>query len=245
VASGRERARGDVMRLKKLVLIFAGLTMMVVLAACASLGQSSGGGAGGGGQDDEEKPPVEEAQKEGAPKKMPEEAKEQQIAPVQGAEGEDSANTENLVEPPEDKVLRLTIPKMDQIENDKIPTGLGTDDQLFHDYAAVHLKRSGYPWQKVANVYIAGHRLGFPGTASHLAFYDLNELEDGDEFTIEDAKGRMYTYEVFNKFIAGPKNFAVIRPIEGKNVVSLQTCTLPDYTLRLIVRGELKDIKEA
>jgi sortase A len=231
------------MRLEKLVLIFAGLTMMVVLAACASLGQSSGGGAGG--QDDKEKPPVEEAQKEGAPKKMPEEAKEQQIAPAQGVEGEGSANTENLVEPPEDKVLRLTIPKMDQIENDEIPTGLGTDDQLFHDYAAVHLKRSGYPWQKVANVYIAGHRLGFPGTASHLAFYDLNELEDGDEFTIEDAKGRVYTYEVFNKFIAGPKNFAVIRPIEGKNIVSLQTCTLPDYTTRLIVRGELKDIKEA
>jgi sortase A len=237
------------LKMKKLVLIIAGLTMMVVLAACASLGQSSGGGAGGGagggGQDDKEKPPVEEAQKEGAPKKMPEEAKEQQIAPAQGVEGEGSANTENLVEPPEDKVLRLTIPKMAQIENDKIPTGLGTDDQLFHDYAAVHLKRSGYPWQKVANVYIAGHRLGFPGTASHLAFYDLNELEDGDEFTIEDAKGRVYTYEVFNKFIAGPKNFAVIRPIEGKNIVSLQTCTLPDYTTRLIVRGELKDIKEA
>jgi sortase A len=34
-------------------------------------------------------------------------------------------------------------------------------------------------------------------------------------------------------------------PVEGKNIVSLQTCTLPDYTLRLIVRAELKDIKEA
>ncbi len=236
------------MRLKKMVLIFAALTMVVVLAACASLGQSSGGGggggAGGGGQDDKEKPPVEEAQKEGAPKKIPEEAKDQQIAPVQGA-GQGAANTENLVEPPEDKTLKLTIPKMDQIKNDEIPTGLGTDDQLFHDYAAVHLKRSGYPWQKVANVYIAGHRLGFPGTASHLAFYDLNELEDGDQFTITDAKGRVYTYEVFNKFLAGPKNLAVINPVEGKNIVSLQTCTLPDYTTRLIVRGELKDIKEA
>ncbi|MBD0355004.1 MAG: sortase, partial [Rubrobacteraceae bacterium] len=77
------------------------------------------------------------------------------------------------------------------------------------------------------------------------AFYDLNELEDGDEFTIEDAKGRVYTYEVFNKFIAGPKNVGVIRPVEGKTIVSLQPCTLPDYTTRLIVRGELKDIKEA
>ncbi len=237
------------MRLKKMVLIFAALTMVVVLGACASLGQSSGGGAGGGagggGQGDQEKPPVEEAQREGAPEKITEEAKDQQIAPKQGAEQEDSGGTENLVEPPEDKMLRLTIPKMDQIENDKIPTGVGTDDQLFHDYAAVHLKRSGYPWEREANVYIAGHRLGFPGTASHLAFYDLNELADGDEFTIEDAKGNVYTYEVFNKFIAGPKNFGVIRPVEGKNIVSLQTCTLPDYTMRLIVRGELKDIKEA
>ena len=235
------------MRLKKMVLIFAALTMVVALAACASLGQSSGGGAGGGagGQDDKEKPPVEKAQKDGAPTKIPEKAKDQQIAPVQGAEQEDSGNTENLVEPPEDKTLKLTIPKMDQIENDEIPTGLGTDDQLFHDYAAVHLKQSGFPWQKEANVYIAGHRLGFPGTASHLAFYDLNELEDGDQFTITDAKGRVYTYEVFNKFLAGPKNLAVINPVEGKNIVSLQTCTLPDYTTRLIVRGELKDIKEA
>ena len=231
------------MRLKKLVLIFAALTMVVVLAACASSGQSSGGGAGGGSQGDEEKPPVEEAQKEGAPKKMPEEAKDQQIAPAQGSEQEDSGETANLVEPPEDKTLKLTIPKMDQIKNDEIPTGLGTDDQLFHDYAAVRLKQSGYPWQKVANVYIAGHRLGFPGTASHLAFYDLNELEDGDEFTITDAKGRVYTYEVFNKFLAGPKNLAVINPVEGKNIVSLQTCTLPDYTTRLIVRGELKNIE--
>jgi sortase A len=236
------------MRLKKLVLIFAALTMVVVLAACASLGQSSGGGAGGGagggGQGDEEKPPVEEAQREGAPEKIPEEAKDQQIAPAQGAEQE-SGETENLVEPPEDKMLKLTIPKMDQIENDEIPTGLGTDDKLFHDYAAVHLKRSGYPWEKEANVYIAGHRLGFQGTNSYLAFYDLNELKNGDQFTITDAKGRVYTYEVFNKFIAGPKNFAVIQPVEGKNIVSLQTCTLPDYTMRLIVRGELKDIKEA
>ena len=61
------------MRLKKMVLIFAALTMIGVLAACASLGQSSGGGAGGGGQDDKETPPVKEAKKEGAPKKRPEE----------------------------------------------------------------------------------------------------------------------------------------------------------------------------
>ncbi len=233
------------MRLKKMVLVFATLTMVVVLAACASLGQSSGGGAGGGSQGEKEKAPVEEAQREGAPKKMSEEAKNQQVAPAQGSEREDSGQTENLVEPPEDKMLRLTVPQMARIENDKVPTGPGTDETLFHDYAAVHLKSSGFPWEKVANVYIAGHRLGFPGTASHLAFYDLNKLENGDEFTLTDAEGRVYTYEVFSKFIAAPKNLAVIDPVKGKNIVSLQTCTLPDYSMRLLVRAELKDIKES
>ncbi|MDQ4004084.1 MAG: sortase [Actinomycetota bacterium] len=28
-------------------------------------------------------------------------------------------------------------------------------------------------------------------------------------------------------------------PVAGKSIVSLQTCTLPDYSDRLIVRGEL------
>jgi sortase A len=237
------------MRLKKVVLVFAALTMVVVLglSACGSLSQSSGGGGSGQQEEgEEEKPPVEEAQNEGAPTTMSKEAKSQQLAPAQGSEQQgSSAQTENLLEPPEEKMLRLTIPKMDQIKNDEVPTGSGTDDGLFRDYAAVHLKSSGFPWQKEANVYIAGHRLGFEGTKSYLAFYDLNELEDGDEFTIEDAKGRLYTYEVFNKFIAQPTNLAVINPVEGKNIVSLQTCTLPDYTKRLIVRGELKDIKEA
>ncbi len=236
------------MRIKKVVLIFAALTMVVILAACGSLAQSSGQSSGGGsGEGDKEKPPAQEAKKEGAPTTMSKEAKNQQIAPAQGSEQQqDSAGeTENLVEPPQEKMLRLTIPKMDQVKNDEVPTGLGTDDALFRDYAAVHLKRSGYPWQKEANVYLAGHRLGFKGTNSYLAFYDLNELEDGDEFTIKDAKGRQYTYEVFNKFIAQPTNLAVINSVKGKNIVSLQTCTLPDYTKRLIVRAELKDIKEA
>ena len=30
----------------------------------------------------------------------------------------------------------------------------------------------------------------------------------------------------------------VTQPIEGKNVLTLQTCTLPDYSQRLIVQAE-------
>jgi sortase A len=30
----------------------------------------------------------------------------------------------------------------------------------------------------------------------------------------------------------------VTRPLEGRNVLTLQTCTLPDYSRRLIVQAE-------
>ena len=92
------------------------------------------------------------------------------------------------------------------------------------------------------SLYIAGHRLGFPGTKSHLAFWDLNVLEKGGEFYITDSAGRKYTYVVHKKFIVTPNTLSVLNPVGGNNIVSLQTCTLPDYTNRLLVRGELKEI---
>jgi sortase A len=148
------------------------------------------------------------------------------------------------ITPPKDKTFRLTIPKMAQIKDDEIPTGLGTDEALFHDYAAVHIKHTGWPWEKEANVYIAGHRLGYENTDSHLAFWDLNEVEKGDQIYITDSEDRKYTYKVIRKFVVTPDTLSVLNPVEGKNIVTLQTCTLPDYTNRLLVRGELKDISE-
>jgi sortase A len=132
---------------------------------------------------------------------------------------------------------------MKQIEDDTIPTGKGTNEALFRDHAAVHLRDTGFPWQRTANVYIAGHRIGFPGTDSNLAFYDLEDLKDGDKVYLEDAEGREYTYEVFGKLIVEPANLSVLKPIKGKNIVSLQTCTLPDYTNRVIYRAVLRDVK--
>jgi sortase A len=215
-------ARGDLMRLlKNLILILAVLAAVFVLGACAASEQSSNEQ---GDQAQQETP-------------------EKQVAPQQGVQGE-SGEQVPAVEPPSSDMMKLTVPKMEQIENDEIPTGLGTDETLFRDYAGVHLKHTGFPWEKEANVYIAGHRLGFEGTDSHLAFSDLNKLEKGDEFYITDSEGRKYTYEVFRKFVTTPDNLSVLYPVEGKNIVTLQTCTLPDYVDRLLVRGELKDIQE-
>ena len=235
------------MRSRNLVLILAALTVVVALAACSSSGQSSGDG-----QKDQAGKDAsgERAQKQDSPKKatggakeppkMTKEAKDKQIAPKKGKEQRKVAN---VLEPPKDKTLKLTIPEMKQIEDDTIPTGAGTNEALFHDHAAVHLRDTGFPWQRTANVYIAGHRIGFPGTDSNLAFYDLEDLKNGDKVYLEDAEGREYTYEVFGKLVVAPANLSVLRPIKGKNIVSLQTCTLPDYTNRVIYRAVLKDVK--
>jgi sortase A len=139
---------------------------------------------------------------------------------------------------PENKMLRMTIPKMAQIRNDTVPYSESDDKAAFHDHAAVHLRGTGQPWDRHANVYIAGHRLGFPGTNSWLAFWDLNVLHKGDMVYLRDADGNRYAYKVFKKFIVGPNAVRVTRLLPGRNIVSLQTCTLPDYSKRLIVQAE-------
>ncbi|MDQ3285731.1 MAG: sortase [Actinomycetota bacterium] len=231
------------MRIRKLVLILAAVLMAATLAACSSAGGPSEGQSSGGSQkqDEPEKQPQEQAQKQ-PDKKMTEEAKEQQVAPKAGTGG-DAENEGNKLEPASDRTLKLTVPKMAEIKDDEIPVGTGTNEALFRDYAAVHLPYTGFPWQEEANVYIAGHRIGYPGTNSDMAFYDLEDLANGDKVYVEDSEGRQYTYTVYEKKIVEPTDLSVLKRVEGKNILTLQTCTLPDYSDRVIYHAELTDIK--
>jgi len=144
---------------------------------------------------------------------------------------------------PESKKLELSIPALDRV--DRVPVHDAAKkgyEKALHD-GVVHVRGTGFPWQDVANVYIAGHRVGYPGTKSDLVFWDLNKLKKGDEIFLTDADGTRYTYEVFEKRVISPDTVSILRPTKGKNIVSLQTCTLPDYSHRLIVQGELKGKK--
>ena len=232
------------MRIKKLVLILAAVLVAATLAACSSAGGPSEGQSSGGSQKQEEpdKQSQEQAQKPSEDKKMTEEAKEQQVAPEAGTGG-DAENEGNKLEPASDRTLKLTVPKMAEIKDDEIPVGAGNNEALFRDYAGVHLPYTGFPWQEEANIYIAGHRVGYPGTNSDMAFYDLEDLANGDKVYLEDSEGRQYTYTVFNKKVVEPTDLSVLKRIEGKNIVTLQTCTLPDYSDRVIYQAELTDIK--
>ncbi len=145
---------------------------------------------------------------------------------------------------PEDKTLELTVPKMKRLENDAIPDAAGDDEETLKGYAGIHLKGTGFPWQEGANVYIAGHRLGYPGTDSFLAFYDQNKLKNGDEVFVTDSGGTRYTYRVYESFVVDPSELWVTEPVAGKNILTLQTCTLPDYAQRLITRAELVEVAQ-
>src|SRR3712207_9500258 len=111
------------MRIKNLILVFAAIATVVVLAACGSSGQSSGdqGNQAQGNQANQEEPQ--------APQKNP----DKQQAPKQGSEEVDLAS----LDPATDEMLRLTVPEMKRINNSEIPTGIGTDETLFHDYAEI------------------------------------------------------------------------------------------------------------
>ena len=88
-------------------------------------------------------------------------------------------------------------------------------------------------------MYLAGHRLGWPGTGSHLVFYRLNELDGGEKITLRDRQGSRYQYRVIESFEVGPFERWVTGRVLGRDLLTLQTCTpIPTFEKRLIVRAE-------
>ncbi|CAA9452302.1 MAG: Sortase A, LPXTG specific [uncultured Rubrobacteraceae bacterium] len=143
---------------------------------------------------------------------------------------------------PAETTLKLTVPDMERV-SDVTVLDAPYDDESALDAGAQHVQDTGFPWEDEANVFIAGHRLGYFGTDSYLVFWDLDKLEDGDEVFLTDSEGTRYTYEVYENFVTGPYDWSVTEPVSGKNIVTLQTCTLPDYSERIIVHAELTEVE--
>ena len=165
---------------------------------------------------------------------------EEPVAPNAPSETQEQS-AEDLAKAPDDPTLNITVPSMERISNAPIPDTFGDDEESLKNFAGIHLEGTGFPWQEEANVYIAGHRLGYPNTPSFLAFWDLDNVAKGDDIFVTDANGKDYTYEVFQVLEVAPTDLFVTEPQEGKNILTLQSCTLPDYANRLIVQAELQD----
>ena len=133
-------------------------------------------------------------------------------------------------------MLGLTVPSIGLYD---VPV-LRSNTQRALDNGVVHARGTSMPWSETSekNVYLAGHRLGWPGTGSHLVFYRLNELGEGDEVVLKGRSGR-YAYRVTEAFVVGPEDTWVMGRVVGKDILTLQTCTpIPGFQKRLIVRAE-------
>ena len=118
---------------------------------------------------------------------------------------------------------------------------LNSDSSRALDQGVIHLPDTSLPWSDTPerNVYLAGHRLGWPGTGSHLIFYRLGALSNGDMITLRDRDGRRYNYKVIDSFTVSPDETWVTGRVRGRDLLTLQTCTpIPTFEKRLIVRAE-------
>ena len=108
------------------------------------------------------------------------------------------------------------------------------------DRGLMHEPDTPLPWDRGAqrNVFIAGHYLGWPGTASHLVFYNLDKLRRGDEVALKDKQGRVYRDRVSESFEATPEDSWVMGQERGRDMLTLQTCTPPTFEDRLVIRAD-------
>lgn len=152
-------------------------------------------------------------------------------------ENSPSSGSESVIVPPEDTTLALTIPKAEDVENVTVPSVEADEideEDPYNELAnnvAVHLDGTGFPWQEEANIYLVGHSLGFEGTPSRLALWDLIDLEEDDPIYLTDADGRRYTYRVYSAQVAEEDDLDPFETIEGKNILSIQSFTLEDTRL--------------
>ncbi len=144
---------------------------------------------------------------------------------------------------PSDTTMYLTIPKLGLFD---IPVYEGTSEASL-SAGTGHLYGTGYPWVPGSNTYIAGHRIGYPGTMSDHVFWDLPSLAIGDQVVVTDSLGQSYTYAVSEVLEVPITDLSVTAPV-GRDVVSLQTCIEnygdywspgPNWYVRYVVRADL------
>ena len=143
---------------------------------------------------------------------------------------------------PTDTTMYLAIPA---IGLQDVPVLEGTSEAVLSQGVG-HVPGTGFPWVEGSNTYIAGHRLGYPGTISDRIFYNLPSLGVGDVVILEDSLGQSYTYQVSEILEVPPTDLSVMGAT-GEDIVSLQTCIEnygdywtegPNWLARYIVRAE-------
>src|SRR5215210_1734220 len=196
--------------------------------------------------DDKEPPPTRsrEEQPPEEPEVRTQEEEVRETLPISSSKGwpepsgEEVAATQapRYYAPRRDSSLALTV---EAIGLYNVPVTNASSQQAL-DQGVIHFPQTPMPWEgrEQKNVYLAGHRLGWPGTGSRLVFYNLDKLKRGDAIVLRDSLGESYEYRVSEAFVVEPGAEWAVDPVRGRDMVTLQTCTFPDLVNRLIVRAD-------
>lgn len=108
----------------------------------------------------------------------------------------------------------LTIGKIDlklNIFND------GGEEDM--NIGALHVEKTPYYWEE-GNTFLSSHNT----RVGSVLFNNLDKLEIGDEIKISDSLG-IYRYTIYNIDIVNPDNTECFNKLEGKQNLSLVTCS--------------------
>jgi sortase A len=188
--------------------------------------------------------PEPEPQPEPEPGPRSEPEPEREILPVAAAdwplptdEEIENASGPRRYDLPSGAIMGLTIKALG-VYNAPV---FNSDGQWALTNGVAHVPETSLPWSSTPqrNVYLEGHRLGWPGTGSHLIFYHLNKLEEGDEVLLKDRGGSAYRYRVSETLVVNPDDVWVMGQVLDRDMVTLQTCTpFPTFEKRLVVRAD-------
>ena len=71
-----------------------------------------------------------------------------------------------------------------------------------------------------------------------MIFYNLDRLSAGDKVVLKDRQGKRYSYKVTEKLVVDPNDRWVMGQELNRDMVTLQSCTGPNFSKRLIVRAD-------
>ena len=147
-------------------------------------------------------------------------------------------NYESVLNTNGDGVMgEIEIPKIDV----DLPIYHGTSEEVLQKGAG-HLEMTALPvGGENCHSVLSAHR----GLPSAELFTRLDEMETGDEFYIH-VLDKTLAYEVDQIAVIEPEEISLLQPEEGKDMVTLLTCTpYAVNTHRLLVRGSRVPFEEA
>lgn len=190
-----------------------------------------------------ERPPREEAPRE-EPRPTEPAPEDPGVLPVVDSDWPGPSETEvaaadgpRYFPPRQGSVLTLTVNSLGLYD---VPV-LDSGSEAALEEGVIHIPQTPMPWEdrEQKNVYLAGHRLGYPNTGSRLIFYNLDKLQGGDVISLRDRSGNVYKYRVTEMFEVDPSDDWVMDTVLDRDIVTLQTCTpIPTYEKRLVVRAD-------